>query len=500
LALIPKQEVFRYRLYGSSLLVSIVHFKHPQKMKKISAIYLFAALLFGIGLTGCNKLIEIGTPENQLVTANVYKDTITMEAAMLGLYSKIANFNTALDVGTATSLFNGLSADEGYYYPAAIYDEFKNNALTPNVFYLDGYWANWYNIIYAANAIMEGGNASASLPDAYKARTTGEAKFIRALCYFYLVNEFGNVPLVLTTNVSVSSVQARESVNVVYDQIEKDLTDALAGLPANLQLYGGNRVRATTWAANALLARVYLFRGKWSQAATAAGTVIGNPGFFAMQTDLTKVFLANSTEGILQFVNGIPTSWMASNIGANATAVTPNFVLSDTLYKSFETNDARKTNWVGVKVFGGNNLPYPNKYRYASGVGAVEYAQLLRLAEQYLIRAEARTQLSQFTDAAADLNVVRNRAGLGNTTANDKATLLAAIEQECKIEFFVEWGHRWLDLKRWQGAANTTVTRADEVLSVIKGAQWQSTDALYPIPQTARNVNTNLTQNSGYTN
>jgi len=468
-------------------------------MKKISAIYLFAAMLPGFVLVGCNKLIETGTPENQLVTANVYKDTITMEAAMLGLYSKIANFNGALDAGTATSLFNGLSADEGYYYPGSFYDEFRNNALTPNVFYLDGYWANWYNIIYTANAIMEGGSSSASLPDAYKARTTGEAKFIRALCYFYLVNEFGAVPLVLTTNVSVSNVQARDNISVVYDQIEKDLTDALTGLPADLQFYGGSRIRATTWAANALLARVYLFRGKWSQAATAAGIVIGNPGLFAMQTDLSKVFLANSPEGILQFVNGISTSWMASNLGANPTAVTPNFVLSDTLYKSFEANDARKTNWVGIKVFGGNNLPYPAKYKYYSGVGAVEYAQLLRLAEQYLIRAEARTQLSQFADAAADLNVIRRRAGLGNTTANDKPTLMAAIEQECKTEFFVEWGHRWLDLKRWPGATNS-VTKADEVLAALKGAQWQSTDALYPIPQTARNVNTNLAQNPGYTN
>jgi hypothetical protein len=125
---------------------------------------------------------------------------------------------------------------------------------------------------------------------------------------------------------------------------------------------------------------------------------------------------------------------------------------------------------------------------------------LLRLSEQYLIRAEARTQLGQYTDAAADLNVVRTRAGLLNTTATDKATLTAAIEKECRTEFFCEWGHRWLDLKRWPGINNASLTRADEVLSVVKGAQWQSTDAFYPIPQTARNVNSTLTQNPGYSN
>jgi hypothetical protein len=468
-------------------------------MKNNSSIYLFAVLLTGLILTGCNKLIEIGTPKNQLVTESVFKDTISVEAAVIGMYSKLANYNPGTDIGTATSLFNGLSADEGYYYPGTFYDDFKNNALTPIVFYIDGYWSNLYNVIYTANSVLEGTSAS-SLPDAYKNRVMGEAKFIRAVCYFYLVNEYGAVPLVLTTNVSVSNVQARDNVNTVYDQIEKDLTDAQTMLPADLRFYGGIRTRATTWAAGALLARVYLFSGKWSQANATASTVIGNPGLFSINPDATKAFLANNQEGLLQFINAIPSSWMAINLGVSAAALTPNFVLSDSLYAAFETNDVRKANWVGIKVYGGKNYPYPAKYRYINSVGAVEYAQLLRMAEQYLIRAEARTQLGQFTDAAADLDVVRKRAGLGNTTANDKPTLIAAIEQECRMEFFCEWGHRWLDLKRWPGIVNTSVTRADEVLGKEKGAQWQSTDVLYPIPQSARNVNVNLTQNSGYTN
>ncbi|OQP56392.1 RagB/SusD family nutrient uptake outer membrane protein [Niastella populi] len=468
-------------------------------MKKNQSIYLFVVLLSGIVFTACNKLIGIGAPKNQLVTESVFKDTISIEAAVLGMYSKLANYNPGTDVGTATSLFNGLSADEGYYFPGTFYDDFKNNALTPTLYYIDGYWSNLYNVVYTANSIMEGAGAAA-LPEGYKNRVMAEAKFVRAVCYFYLVNEYGEVPLVLTTSVSESNVQPRDNVGKVYDQIEKDLTEAQAMLPSDLRYYGGNRTRATTWAAGALLARVYLFRGKWSQAGAAASTVIGNPGLFSMQPDAAKVFLANSQEGIMQFVNAIPSSWMATNLGASAAAVTPNFVLSDSLYAAFETGDARKANWVGIKVYGGKNYPYPAKYRYINGVGAVEHAQLLRMAEQYLIRAEARTQLGQFTDAAADLDVVRKRAGLGNTTANDKPTLIAAIEHECRTEFFCEWGHRWLDLKRWPGIANPAVTRADEVLGKEKGTLWQSTDMLYPVPQPARNVNVNLTQNAGYTN
>jgi len=93
---------------------------------------------------------------------------------------------------------------------------------------------------------------------------------------------------------------------------------------------------------------------------------------------------------------------------------------------------------------------------------------------------------------------VRTRAGLTGTAATDKTSLMAAIEHECRIEFFCEWGHRWLDLNRWPGIANPALTRADEVYPVDKTTAWQSYDALYPIPQTEITTNPNLTQNPGY--
>ena len=115
---------------------------------------------------------------------------------------------------------------------------------------------------------------------------------------------------------------------------------------------------------------------------------------------------------------------------------------------------------------------------------------VLRLAELYLIRAEARTQQNNFSDAESDLNAIRNRAGLPNTTANDRATLLTAIEQERRIELFAEWGHRWLDLKR--------TNRADTILNTFKAPNWQVTDVLFPIPASQIDINGLLTQNPGY--
>jgi hypothetical protein len=146
---------------------------------------------------------------------------------------------------------------------------------------------------------------------------------------------------------------------------------------------------------------------------------------------------------------------------------------------------------VGVDVYAGTTYYFPYKYKIRTGYTPLnEYYTVLRLAEQYLIRAEARVYINDFAGAKADINTIRTRAGLSNTSASDKASLLLAIEQERRIELFVEWGHRWLDLKR--------TGRASAILAPLKGADWQSTDILWPIPQSQINTNPSLIQNPGY--
>jgi starch-binding outer membrane protein, SusD/RagB family len=448
-----------------------------------------------LAITSCKKLIEIGPPVDQLASNSVFLDTIAADAALVGMYSKVANPFPGNDIGSGSTMFNSMSADETYCYAFNFYDDFTNNSLSSQVYYVDAIWSKLYSDIYSANDIIEGMSKS-SLPEGFKKRTIGEAKFIRALSYFYLANEFGPVPLVLSTDVHSTTNQPRDSVSTVYNQIFLDLTDAQQGLPSTLTLYDGKRSRATSWAATALLARAYLYRGQWQQAESMATSVINNPGLFRMNNDLNTVFLANSEEGILQYTNSISQSWVASNFVPFPGSPTPKFVIKDALYADFETGDKRMSSWVGIKSYGGVDYPYPAKYKYLAGIGAVEYMQVLRMSEQYLIRAEARMQQGNFPDAAEDIDVVRLRAGLDRVTAADKPSLTAAIEHERRIEFFCEWGQRWLDLKRWPGT--TAATRADEVLSVDKGDKWQSTDALYPLPQSAINSNVNLVQNIGY--
>lgn len=466
-------------------------------MKQTINIKWMVVILAGMLLTACNKMIEIGPPKDQLASSSVFLDTATANAAVLGMYSKVANpWLSPSDLGTMTSMFNCLSADEAYHYVYTFYDPLKNNALTPDFYYTDAYWTYIYSNIYFANTVVEGATAS-SLPDAYRTRIAAEGKFIRALSYFYLVNEYGSVPLVLSTDVNKTTLLPKESVANIYSQIEKDLTEAQAALPSDYGVYGNKRIRATSWLAQALLARMYLYLGNWAKAESNATAVLNNTSLYGLVTP-ENVFLANSREGLLQFPPPFSSLWMASTLGVSATAVNPNFVLNAGLANAFESGDKRKTAWVGSFNLSGTIYPYPAKYKYINGAGAVEYNQVMRLSELYLIRAEARAQQNKFSEAASDINAVRVRAGLANTTAADKPSLIAAIEQEDRIEFFCEWGHRWLDLKRWPGRNNPALTRADEVLGALKGNLWQSTDVLYPIPQSAINTNPNLTQNNGY--
>jgi hypothetical protein len=172
--------------------------------------------------------------------------------------------------------------------------------------------------------------------------------------------------------------------------------------------------------------------------------------------------------------------------------------LSNQLLNAFEPNDKRKTNWINNVTVGSvpTSATYYFAYKYKSATlnaPVTEYTMVLRLGEQYLIRAEAKAHQNNIGGSQGDLNVIRKRAGLSNTTANEKNALLAAILHERQTELFTEWGHRWLDLKR--------TNNIDAVMNTVaptKGTTWNSNWALYPIPLYDIIQNPNLVQNSGY--
>src|SRR5690606_16340716 len=96
---------------------------------------------------------------------------------------------------------------------------YYNNALLP----INSSWSRMYNFIFVANSAIEGLNEATALTPAVKQQLMGEAKFVRAFCYFYLINLYGDVPLVVTTDYRVNAILPRASEMMVYEQIISDL-------------------------------------------------------------------------------------------------------------------------------------------------------------------------------------------------------------------------------------------------------------------------------------
>jgi hypothetical protein len=134
---------------------------------------------------------------------------------------------------------------------------------------------------------------------------------------------------------------------------------------------------------------------------------------------------------------------------------------------------------------------HASKYKQESSTGSsVEYSILFRLAEQYLIRAEARAYQGDLIGAKADLNKIRSTAGLSNTSAVTAEEILTDILNQRRFELFTEFGQRFFDLKR--------TGKLDEALSLSKFG-WNSTDSLWPLPALELSANPNLNpQNQGY--
>ena len=455
---------------------------------------IIAAVLFTFLflLPSCEDFVDIDTPITEIVREDVFDNDAIATAAISGIYSEM--FRNQAITHTLT-VNNGRASDEFENFSADIsFQSFFDNSLTPMTADVERYWNELYSYIHSTNAIIEGLANSTGVTIETKEQLEGEAKFIRAFCNFYLVNLWGDVPLITTTDFQTNAKVSRIPNEEVYAQIIHDLIEAQDLLAEDYSFSGGERGRPNKSAASSLLARVYLYVGDWVNAEAQASAVIINT-IYSLTTDLNEVFLVNSQESIWQLRSVFDGGGINTFDGELLifSAAPTNVALSDDLLNAFETGDERSNNWVGSFTDGADTWYYPFKYKIQDGnqgVPITEALSMLRLAEQFLIRAEARAQQNNVVGSQEDLNMIRNRAGLTNTTANDQLSLLNAIEQERRVELFTESSHRWLDLKR--------TGRADVVLGTIK-PNWQQTDVLYPIPRSDFDKNANLRpQNPGY--
>ncbi len=458
-------------------------------MKKI---LLFSLFIVAMGLISCEKLLDTKPPKTELTGITVFSNDGTATGALTSIYSQMENEGFIYNLIRQT----GLSSDEFVNYDNTTGGiDLAFNNLTPENGIILGTWSTCYKYIYQANALIEGMEISTGVTKAAKQRLTGEAKFIRAFCHFYLVNLFGDIPIIRSTDYHSNSNKARDTKNDVYNFIIDDLKDA--GNLLTEEYVGGDnrlsseRVRPNKWTAAALLARVYLYVGNWPEAELESTKVISANSVYTISTNLSTVFLKNSREAIWQLMataplrNSYPGSLLILTGTPSAVSLSPELV------NSFQNSDNRKQTWINSITVGSQNYFFPFKYKVGQNSSTVtEYTMILRLSEQYLIRAEARARQKKFTEANSDLNTIRTRAGLSSLSILSSSELLDSINNERKLELFTELGDRWLNLKR----TNT----ANTVLSFVKGNNWNPTDQLYPIPQTEILRNSNLTQNAGY--
>ncbi|NII27776.1 RagB/SusD family nutrient uptake outer membrane protein [Pseudoflavitalea sp. X16] len=460
-------------------------------------------LLLMLPFLGCRKIIDM-QPITEVDASMLYADDQTAVSAVVGLENRFM---------TSISMFNGnlsrylsLYGDDLKRISKLASDSlFYNHLLSADNEQVAEFWNSGYSYIFHCNAILTSLQHSEKITPETKNQLQGETKFIRSLVYFYLVNLFDSIPLVLVTDPQVTKHLPRAAPAAIYAQLVEDLQDAQALLsneyPANRLLFAP-RTRVNKGTAAALLARVYLYRKDYAHADTQSTWVIGC-GQYTLEPDLNKVFLKDSPETIFALhptINNYNTV-EGKLFGLNPTTNKAAFEITPALWNSFEAADQRAVKWITTATMSGKKYKIPYKYKVYEAAAITEYNVLFRLADLYLIRAEARAALGHPTEAVQDLNTIRARANATLLSSSlTGAPLKDAIEAENRREYFTESGHRWLDLRRWEShdANAPHKRRADDVMEEINPQHWASYKIHFPIPGDELLKSKFLTQNPGY--
>jgi starch-binding outer membrane protein, SusD/RagB family len=445
-------------------------------MKNVSLSILTISVFF---FSSCKKYLQI-QPKNYVSDASTIVDEPSALTALNGAYRALGNNGYYgesfvelgfLSGGDWVNLTTGGSAN-------LVIQNFR-----PDDAYFETVWSAIYAAINGANNILAKvpGIQDPNLTAQLKGQILGQAYFIRALSYFDLARSWGGVPLVLAPTTSATGANAkvsRSTLAVTWEQAESDLDSAYGLLPTTLQ----SRYVAVQATAVALRARLHLYKQEWAQAEADATTIIGNSGYALASPYSAWLYQSTNPESIFEIefssqnTSGISTEMQVPSTGGNY-RYGPDQTLVNILTNP--TIGGGRSVLVAKQVQAGATTWYGNLYTKIT-----DPVYVLRIAEQYLIRAEARAQQgTNLSGALADLNAVRARAGVALATDASVSGLLLAIENERRVEFALE-PFRWFDLAR--------TGRAVPVLNVPAYA------LLFPIPTTEITLNPNLTQNPGY--
>lgn len=444
-------------------------------MKKITYFLLLMA-----ALASCAKVLDV-EPYQSVSPEDALKDKTGIERAITGSYSTLGGVGS---YGRYQVIVSDLAADNLDWVATSVdYSEIDQNNINAGNTIIDGLWSANYDGINRVNNVLHSLPEITDITDAERNLFEGEARFLRALFHFNLTCFFGDIPIKTEPTLDLSNVdQAKNTRDEVYLQVIEDLTIASEKLPASV-----DPGKASKYSAAALLSRVYLTRfhlsGIQDNAAKAiafADTVLIS-GRFSLAPDYAELFAGSNTELIFQVAfdaqnyNRLAQNFLPISLsGLYIIAPSQNYM---TCYDSVDS--VRFMNSALT-----DSLGKPYCYKYRDLVTGTDRVMVLRLAEMYLIKAEALAYTNGSIDEIkANIDIVRTRAGLTGTAASTIEDLKLAIENERRYEFAFE-GQRWHDLVRTGRA--TTVMGIEEY------------QTLFPIPLSEMQTNKKMTQNDGY--
>ncbi|MFZ1456702.1 MAG: RagB/SusD family nutrient uptake outer membrane protein [Saprospiraceae bacterium] len=439
-------------------------------------------------LAGCKKEFLDATPTDAVAEADVFTTVANGESVMNGiyryLYSRFDNQNTP-GQGGIMLMFDFMGEDvhqalASWYTPGHGCGGWLNQK-NADYSYVAYPFRMYYRCIGNANAVIENVDKLVGT-QADKNRLKGEALTMRAWAYFYLVQIYGKRYDATTTNsqlgvsMPLSSTQSklpRSTVEEVYTQINKDLTDAVAAF--GTASAPRNKSHLSLRAAYAIWARVALTQQKWALAAQYANQVITLGGFSLMSNVQYQEGFNNITNpewiwgAFVQDDQGDTFGSYLAQISYNGNTSYIRGVpkrINSALYDLITATDVRKKMWEPSP--NATNFPLPTtafartpymsrkfSIRNLPTIGDVPY---IRLAEMYLIIAEANARIpgNEVQARAALFTLAVNRDPSYTLSTNSGAALLNEILVQRRVEFWAE-GHRWFDLKRMDMPVDRTV-------------------------------------------
>jgi len=501
-------------------------------MKLYNKVILSLTLLGSVLVSSCDNLLQVD-PRQSIDADGALNSPDAVDAALNSVYARLRSTNNygrnllamsdaLADVGQTTSNSGRLIGE-------------NNNQ--PNAHFPEGLWQNNYFAINEANLILDGLSAVEGASEIQKARWEGEVKFLRGLYYFDLVKAYsyiptaiipagvideGGVPIVtsgvITSDLGFTRQSPRSTIAQVYTQVITDLLDAKRLLTSRGTQF------ASSAAASALLSRVYLYQGNWTNAVAEStialssnvGTVLGGSAYvdgWKAPVNPESMFevrfeIAAESIGVNESLQSTYTA-LQNLANKNLQGGWGDFI-PNALVRGFfgltqlqtGTPASNNNNWdvtrnsdvraqlftTGNTIRGAGRQIESIKFIAKNGFAFGDNVPVIRKSEMHLNRAEANYQLGNISAALTELNAFKGLRGVAAVTLSGTALLDEILLERFK-EFAFE-GHRFFDLKRY----GRPIIKTTPAITV----QFDDFRILPPLPQREVDGNPNLNQNRGY--